>query len=81
MNKYKVVDNIKLVDKNDKDWKIYPRYDMRIHFKSIFANEEEQQKAEIKVLDRWFHKNYYNNMDLELTRDGIDCIYEYQIND
>ncbi len=65
------------MDKNDKDWKIYPRYDMKIHFKKISVNEEEQQKAEVRVLNRWFHKNYYDNMHLELTRDGIDGIYGY----
>ena len=81
VNRYKVVDNIKLVDKNDKDWKVSPRYDMRLHFKEISANEEEQQKAEIRVLDRWFHKNYYHNMNLELTRDGLEGIYSYQMKD
>ncbi len=81
VEKYKVVDSIKLVDKNDKYWKVSPRYDMKIHFKKISVNEEEQQKAEIRVLNRWFHKNYYNNMHLELTRDGIDGIYSYQMND
>ncbi len=81
VKRYTVVDNISLVDNNDKDWKVSPRYDMRIHFKVISANEDEQQRAEIRVLDRWFSKNYYDNMNLELTRDGIDGIYSYRIKD
>ena len=48
---------------------------MRIHFKKISDNEDEQEKAEIKMLDRWFHKNRYDNIDLELTRDGIEGRY------
>lgn len=81
INKYNVVDSIRLIDKNDKDWKVSPRYDMRIHFKKMFDDEERQEKAEIKILDRWFHKNYYNNMNLDLTRDGIKGRYSYQIKD
>lgn len=77
INKYKVVDSIRLVDKNEDGWKVSPRYDMRIHFKVISDNEEKQEKAEISMLDRWFHKNYYNNMHLELTRDGIKGRYSY----
>ncbi len=81
VDKYKVVDSVKLADRNNRDWKVSPRYDMKIHFKVVSTNEEEQQKAEIKMLDRWFHKNYYKNMNLELTRDGIDDIYSYQMKD
>ena len=41
----------------------------------------EQQIAEIKMLDTWFRKNYYDNMHLELTREGIEGIYGYQMKD
>ena len=79
INKYKVVDKAELVDKNDDDWKVYPRYDMRIHFKKISDDENIQQKAEIKMLDFWFNKNEYNNMHLDLTRDGVKGIYCYSM--
>lgn len=81
INKYNVVDSARLFDKNNYDWKVSPRYDMQIHFKVISDDEEKQQKAEINMLDRWFHKNYYDNMHLELTRDGIEGRYSYQMND
>lgn len=52
---------------------------MNIHFKQISDDEMVQQKAEIKMLDFWFHKNCYNNMHLDLTRDGVQGRYCYQI--
>lgn len=81
IRKYKVVDSVNLIDKNDDNWKVSPRYDMRIHFKVISADEKIQEKAEIKMLNTWFHKNYYDNMYLELTREGIKGRYSYQMND
>ena len=81
VNRYKVVDKAELIDKNNGDWKISPRYDIMIHFKVVSENEETQQKAEIKMLDRWFKKNYYDNMHLILTREGIEGIYGYQMED
>ena len=54
---------------------------MRIHFKVISEDKNEQQMAEIKMLDTWFRKNYYRNMNLELTRDGIKGRYSYQMKD
>lgn len=77
VNRYKVVDKAEFVDKNDNDWKIYPRYDMRIHFKKISDDEDVQETAEIRMLDFWFHKNSYNNMSLDLRRDGIEGTYCY----
>lgn len=79
INKYKVVDKAELIDNNTDGWKSSPRYDMCIHFKKISDDEEIQQKAEIKMLDFWFHKDYYDNMDLILTREGIKGIYGYKI--
>ena len=79
INKYKVVDKAELIDKNDDYWKVSPRYDMRIHFKVISDDEDEQQTAEINMLDVWFRKNFYDNMNLQLTRDGINGIYSYQL--
>lgn len=79
INKYKVVDKAELIDKNDDYWKVSPRYDMRIHFKVISDDEDEQQTAEINMLDVWFRKNSYDNMHLQLTRDGIDGRYSYQL--
>ena len=52
---------------------------MKIHFSVISEDEVTQQKAEIKMLDMWFRKNKYRNMDLELTRDGINGRYSYKI--
>lgn len=75
ISKYKIVDDVKLVD----DINRFPRYDMRIHFKTMFDDEEKQQKAEVKILNIWFRKNYYENMNLELSRDGIEGIYCYPI--
>lgn len=79
INKYKVVDTVQLVDLNSEEWKVSPRYKMQIHFKKISDDKNEQGKAEIKMLDRWFHKNNYGNMDLILTREGFEGIYNYQI--
>ena len=81
VNRYKVVDNVKLVDQNECGIKVLPRYEMRIHFKKISDNEDEQENAEIKMLNRWFLKNYYDNMNLEITREGIEGRYSYQMND
>lgn len=80
INRYKVVDKVELIDKNTDGWKCFPRYDMSIHFKKISDDEETQEKAEVKMLDFWFHKNQYNNMDLGLTRDGIEGRYSYSMN-
>ena len=80
ISKYKVVDKVEFIDKNTDGWKCSPRYDMNIHFKKISDDEEIQEKAEVKMLDFWFHKNRYNNMHLELTRDGIEGGYVYSIN-
>lgn len=77
INKYKVVDIVELIDSNRNGWKSYPRYDMRIHFKKISDDEEVQAKAEIKVLDRFFRKNYYKNMHLMITREGVEGHYFY----
>ena len=77
INRYKVVDKAELVDNNSDDWKVSPRYDMRIHFKKISDNTDIQKKAEIKMLDFWFHDNYYNNMSLGLTREGHKGRYYY----
>lgn len=81
LNRYNVVDTVKLVDKNSEEWKVSPRYEMRIHFKKISDDENEQNNAEIRILDRWFHKNYYDNMNLQLTRDGTKGEYSYKMND
>lgn len=79
IKKYKVVDTVELRDHNHDGWECYPRYDMKIHFRTISDDEQEQEKAEIKMLDRFFRKNYYKNMDLMLTRDGIEHSYSYPI--
>lgn len=79
IKKYKVVDTAKLRDLNHDGWACYPRYNMQIHFKKISDDEEKQERAEIKVLDRFFRKNHYKNMDLILTRDGIEHPYSYTI--
>lgn len=81
INRYKVVNKEELVDRNTDSWKVSPRYDIKIHFKQISGDKEKQQEAEIKMLDFWFHKNYYNNMSLCLTRDGTEGIYGYVIKD
>lgn len=31
------------------------------------------------MLDTFFRKNYYNNMNLLITRDGVDGAYSYTI--
>lgn len=77
IKKYKVVDSVELVDGNSDGWKTYPRYEMKIHFKKISDDEQEQGKAEIEMLDRFFRKNYYENMHLTLTREGVDGAYFY----
>ena len=79
IKKYEVVDSVELKDSNSDGWKTYPRYEMRIHFKKISDDEEVQAKAEIRMLDRFFRKNCYNNMHLWITRDGVDGAYSYDI--
>lgn len=80
INRYKVVGTAKLIDQNSDDgWEVSPRYEIRIHFRQISDNEDEQCDAETKMLNRWFHKNDYNNMGLSLTRDGIESPYRYQM--
>lgn len=79
IKKYKVVDSVELIDDNRDGFISYPRYNMRIHFKKISDDEQEQEKAEIKMLDIFFHKNWYKNMHLWITRDGVDGAYSYQI--
>ncbi len=46
-------------------------------FRKISDDESAQQNAEIKMLDFWFHKNSCNNMNLNLSREGIDGTYCY----
>lgn len=77
IKRYKVVDKVRLVDRNDKDWKTYPRYDMTIHFKKISDDEDVQCEAEVKMLNRFFRDNSYKNMHLTLTRDGVKGPYSY----
>lgn len=77
IKRYKVVDSVKLIDQNSDGWKVSPRYEIRIHFKKMFEDEEKQNKAECRVLDRFFRKNFYDNMRIDLTREGIDGSYTY----
>lgn len=77
IKKYKIVDSAELIDNNHDGWECSPRYDMKIHFKKISDDEREQEKAEVKMLDVFFRKNYYKNMDMWLTRDGIEGPYSY----
>lgn len=79
IKKYKVVDSVKLIDSNQDGWKCYPRYEMKIHFRKISDDEQKQEAVEIKMLDRFFSKNYYKNMHLTLSRDGIEYPYSYTI--
>ena len=77
IKRYKVVDTVQLIDGNQDGWKSYPRYDMMIHFKKISDDEDVQSEAEVKMLNRFFRDNYYKNMDLTFTRDGVDGPYRY----
>lgn len=77
VNRYKVVDKAEFIDKNDENWVVYPRYDMCIHFKKISDDEDIQQKAELRILNFWFRRNYYSCMHLYLSRDGVDGTYSY----
>lgn len=77
IKKYKVVDSVELIDGNGDGWKSYPRYDMKIHFKNISDDEQEQNNAELKMLNVFFRKNHYKNMHLILTREGVEGYYSY----
>lgn len=81
IKRYKVVDTVELYDNNHDGWECSPRYDMKIHFRKISDDEEEQAKAELNVLNKFFHKDYYSNMGIELTRDGIEGLYYYDSKD
>lgn len=80
VNKHKVIDTIKLIDHDAEDngWKTYPRYEMQIHFKKVSDNEDEQNKTEINLLNKWFSKRYYKNMNIALTREGEEGGYTYK---
>ena len=77
IKRYKVVDSVELIDGNDENWNCIPRYTMRIHFKKISDDEQEQENAEIKMMNTFFNDYYYDNMNLILTRDGIEGCYSY----
>ena len=78
IKRYKVVDTVKFIDKNSGGFICSPRSELHIHFKELSKDEETQSKAELKVLNRWFKKNYYYNLHINLTREGIEGSYFYQ---
>lgn len=77
IKRYKVVDSVEFIDGNGDGWVCYPRYDMRIHFNNMF-DEEKQDNKESKIISFWFRKKYYKNMNINLTRDGIEGTYCYR---
>lgn len=78
VNKGKVVEKAELIDQNDGNWKCSPRYEMIIHFRKISDKEEDQEAAELKVMNRWFRKNNYKNMRIDLSREGLEGRYIYE---
>lgn len=78
INRYKVVDHAELIDQNNDCFEVSPRYSFKIHFKVIEENEDKQNGLEIKLLNKWFRKNFYDEMSLDLTRDGIEGEYLYE---
>lgn len=81
INRYNVVNYAKLVDRNIDGWVVSPRYEFQIHFNVISDNEDIQSEAEVKVLNKFFRKNYYDDMNLDLTREGIKGSYFYKLKD
>lgn len=77
VNRYDVVETVELKDGNRDGWISYPRYEMIIRFKKISDDETEQDDAELRVINRWFKKGYYRNMNLLLFREGEDKLYSY----
>lgn len=76
LKRYNIVNNVILYDYGTNT---SPRYEMRIHFNKISNDIYEQEDVEIKMLDKWFTKNYYSNMSLALTREGRDGRYLYRL--
>lgn len=75
----KIVDKIELIDGNTEDWVTYPRYSLNITFNS------DSTKEECKLLNFWFHKDYYKNLNLNLYNDnfndGKSYVYERSENE
>lgn len=78
IKKYKIVEHVKLIDGKSEGFIIYPRYTMSIHFKKIFEDEKLQQEKELRILNNWFHRNWYENMDLSISGGEGDEEYFYQ---
>lgn len=66
---YKIVDSISVVDGNGDGWKVTPRYTCHIHFKQLYFNDK-QEEEELRMLNVWFRKNNWGELDIELTREG-----------
>lgn len=73
LRRYKVVDSVELIDGNDTDIVSYPRWTLRIQFKKVSNFEDEQECAQYRVLYRWFHKYYYNNLHVYAEDPDNDC--------
>lgn len=80
INRYKVVNKVVFIDNNNDDWKCSPRYEMTIHFNKISDKEEEQEAAELRVINHWLRKGSYKNMNVHFSREGLNGTYTYSWN-
>jgi len=79
MEKYDFVDKVEFRDNNKGGWICYPRYEMIIHFKKIY-DEDEQNSKEYDLLRKFFKKKLweYQNITINCRRDDIKGLYSYR---
>lgn len=77
LNLYKVVDYVTFDDCNSDGWIANPRYEMSIHFKRMYQDEEKQTKAEIGVINTWFKKDRYKELHINCRRPDVKGFYWY----
>jgi hypothetical protein len=69
--KNKIINTIKIIDKNTHGFIFNPRWDLDILF-----NEDSTDKLECKYLNKWFSRRN-KNIDLRIHRVGIEGYYNY----
>ena len=81
IKKYKIVYSIELIDRHNDIFKCSTRYERIIWFNDMYKTEKEQRKSEVNILNMWFRKDSYNNMNLKIKRNGIEGYYFYNFSE
>lgn len=79
MERYDIVEKVEFRDGNKCGWICHPRYEMIIHFKKIY-DDEEQDSREYDLLRRFFKKQLYEyqNITINCKRNDIEGLYSYK---